>query len=252
MDNNVLQTYHLSDDELPEDLPEEIQECLHPKKYKREYLVEDCYALGISDLTRGLLRPIVTDTWTEDYARPLEVDTDIALPGKQGERVLYDRYGKRLQLKYSVDLTEPPVVHLSFLYRNSWHNQTIFLDELPLGYGMRPFFLCACGYRAGKLYLAANQYSFLCRSCAALYYESTSINPNSQVGGFAYALCKRFKLDLLKQKVKRISYKAKYTRRARRVLSLARAYTPIDGTREQGPMASVSVRIPHYLDKLGF
>jgi hypothetical protein len=232
MHNNFLQTYHLSEDELSDDLSEGMQEHLHPKKHKREYLVEDCYVLGISDLTKGLLRPIITDTWTENYAKPFELGADTDLQGKQGEVFITDRYGKQLQLKYSVDLVEPPVVHLSFLYRNSWHNQTVFLDELLLGFGMRPFFLCACGYRAGKLYLAANQYSFLCRSCAALYYESTSINPNSQVGGFAYALFKRFKLDLLKQKVKRISYKGKYTRRARRVLGLAGTHTPIDGTRE--------------------
>jgi len=221
MDFDFLNKYHLNDEELPADLPNELDQFLHPKQHYREILVEDCWILGISDLGKGLLHRPGEQKWEEAYAKPLETTTEeYSVPGKSGETSLFDRWGKELKLNFNIDLGEPPIVNLSFLFRNSWHTQTIHLDELPLGYGIRPFFLCSCGYRAGKLYLGPNEYSFKCRTCARLYYESTSINPSSLVGAMGYRLHRIFKADILKTKVKRITYRGRYTRRARRVMAL--------------------------------
>jgi hypothetical protein len=63
----------------------------------------------------------------------------------------------------------------------------------------------------------------LCRRCAGLYYESTSINRHSVVGALKYRLTRKFKIVELQAQVKRVSYKGKFTRRARRVMSLVGA-----------------------------
>lgn len=206
--------YNLDPGDFEDGLPDEIMEEINPKKHRRDVLVEDCYVLSLADLGKGLLWPV--NKWTEEYPQPL--DEQIEPQGKQGQAVLKKRWGK-LPIAYWVDLSEDPaMVNLSFKYRNSLQDQAICLGVDSAPYGMRPYLLCFCGYRANKLYLSPEQYSFMCRKCAGLYYESTTVNRNSQVGGLGYLLQWHLKLDKQKAKLKRLIYRGKITKRAERVL----------------------------------
>jgi hypothetical protein len=211
--------YNINPDDFESGLPDEVMDTLKPKKQRRDVLVEDCYILSLADLGKGLLRPVNEDT--EGFARPL--DEQAVRQGKQGEAILTGRWGK-LTLKYSVDLEESAMVNISGHYRNSLLVQDIGLDVGSISYGMRPYLLCPCGYRANKLYLSPRQYSFLCRRCAGLYYESTTINRSSTVGSLGYMLNRLLKLDEQKAKVKRVIYAGKYTKKADRIVKLFGQY----------------------------
>jgi hypothetical protein len=206
--------------DFPDGLPEEVIDMFEPEKHRRDVLVEDCYILSLSAFGRGLLRPI--NPWTEDYPKPL--DLEIKPEGRSGSIILVSRRGK-LKIDYSVDLEEPPVLNLFYSYRNCGHTQAVDLIQSPIIYGVRPYFRCLCGYKGNCLYLAPNQYSFMCRRCAGLFYESTTINRNSTVGGLGYLLFKILKLDEQKAKIKRWGYGKKPTKKVRRLFGILGQYT---------------------------
>lgn len=213
--------YNIDEDDFPFGLPDEVVDTLHPKKHSRDVLVEDCYALSLSDLGKGLLRP--TNPWLEDYAKPF--DLEIKPIGKSGVINLTNRNGGILTLRYKVDLEEPILLDISGHWRNSLLSQVIYLEEAMAPHGIRPYLLCPCGYRANKLYLSPYSHSFMCRRCAGLYYESTTINKNTTVGALGHALFRLFKVDEQKPKVKRITYAGKYTKKAERLLRLMGKYS---------------------------
>lgn len=202
--------YGIDLNDFPDGLPEEIMEILEPKKHWREYLVEDCFILCLSDLGKGLLHPSGNDGGL--------------VVGKCGKVLLSNRF-KDLPVQFSVGhgLDDKVILNISCKHRNSLLNQAITLQTGKAPYGIRPYLVCYCGYQGNKLYLSNKEYSFLCRRCAGLYYESTSINRYSVVGALKYRLARKFKIAELRARVKRVSYKGKFTRRARRVLGLVGA-----------------------------
>jgi len=220
-----METYYkdhnidLSD--FPSGLPDEVMNTLNPKKHRREVLVEDSYILSLGDLGKGLLKPV--NEWTEDYPQPL--DEKIEYKGKQGQAILKKRWGK-LPISYLVDLSEEPaIVSLSFKHRNSLHNQAIHLAVGFAPHGMRPYLVCFCGRRGNCLYLSPYQYSFMCRACAGLYYESTTVNRNSRVGGLGYLLQRHLKMDEQKAKIKRLTYRGQFTNKTKRILQMIGKYS---------------------------
>lgn len=48
--------YNLNLDDFPSGLPEEVMELLKPKKHQREFMVEDCFVLSLSELGKGVLK----------------------------------------------------------------------------------------------------------------------------------------------------------------------------------------------------
>jgi hypothetical protein len=202
--------YDIDLEDFPAGLPEEIMEILKPKKHRREFLVEDCFILSLSDLGKGLLRPAAND--------------DGLVVGKCGRVLLTNRF-KELPVEFSVQLYSGNQVQLnvSCKHRNSVLNQAIKLQTNHVPYGLRPYLVCNCGYRGNKLYLSSREYSFLCRRCAGLYYDVTSINRKSPLGRLKYQLWKKFKIENQKARVTRVSYMGKFTRRAKRLMELVKA-----------------------------
>jgi hypothetical protein len=202
--------YGIDLNDFPDGLPEEIMEILKPKKRRREYLVEDCFILCLSDLGKRLLHPSGNDGGL--------------VVGKCGKVLLSNRF-KDLPVQFSVDhgLGDKVILNISCKHRNSLLNQAITLQTGKAPYGIRPYLVCYCGYQGNKLYLSNKEYSFLCRRCAGLYYDVTSINRKSPLGRLKYQLWKKFKIENQKARVTRVSYMGKFTRRAKRLMELVKA-----------------------------
>lgn len=96
--------------------------------------------------------------------------------------------------------------------------QRILLSEQKLTFGTRVYLTCKCGYRTNTLYLSKDIFS--CRKCHKLRYESTIINRNSRHGKFIHQQMKILKLMDIREKIDRIFYRSKYTKRFKRWLEL--------------------------------
>ena len=91
--------------------------------------------------------------------------------------------------------------------------QRIRLTEGELHFGPRSMFICDCGTRVGKLYLPSHAIQFKCRKCHNLAYQSTTINRTSKHGKFLHQQSQILKLADMRDKMNRIFYKSRYTKR---------------------------------------
>lgn len=89
--------------------------------------------------------------------------------------------------------------------------QRILLSEEQLTFGIRTYLTCPCGQRTNALYLKKN--FFACRNCHKLCYQSSTINRKSRHGQVIYQLSRKIKLMNDREKLWRIFYKSKYTKR---------------------------------------
>lgn len=196
--------YNLNLDDFPSGLPEELMSILKPKNHQREFMTEDCFVLSLRELGKGLLK------------------ADGLMNRKTGTLTLGNRFDD-LSVEYSVIPGDGEnVLAISCRHKNSVLKQMIQIQKSIIHYGVRPYLTCACGYRGNNLYLSNQQYSFLCRNCAGLYYECTAINRKSGVGALRCQLARKFKIAMLQERVKRVSYKGKFTKQARRVMELVK------------------------------
>ncbi len=97
----------------------------------------------------------------------------------------------------------------------------ILLSERSLTYGNRSYFSCPkCGKAVGKLYLPQRTIVFQCRKCWRLKYELQTINPNSVQGRHFYRMHRVIKLIHQRERVNRIFYAGRYSKRFERFLRL--------------------------------
>lgn len=83
-----------------------------------------------------------------------------------------------------------------------------------------PYFNCACGYRAKKLYLPPDETEFKCRKCHNLIYELSTISNKSVSGKALYKVNRMIKLANSREKIGKIFYRGGFTKRFRRFLAL--------------------------------
>ncbi|MCX6717761.1 MAG: hypothetical protein NTU76_03765 [Candidatus Taylorbacteria bacterium] len=120
-------------------------------------------------------------------------------------------------------------------------DQRIKLVDSELRYGTRMFFVCDCGAHVAKLYLPPNNKQFKCRCCHKLYYQSTTINRTSKHGEFLYKQNQILKIIDTREKMNRIFYRSRYTRRFLRWLgSCSRAGLFDEVIRAQELMTAVN------------
>lgn len=137
-----------------------------------------------------------------------------------GKRVLGDKNGNfillnGLSLIFGSYETKDGYLCISFNRNNKAYNQSIALAKSEAVFGTRPYFVCGrCETRCNNLYLRPDGYSFACRQCHNLYYESTRLNRQTLHGDLFYRFNRHLKLMVDKADVKRIDYNGKYTRKA--------------------------------------
>lgn len=141
--------------------------------------------------------------------------------GKARRGELVDGYfnfshnGKQTVLDYSIEYEDDkPYLVINFTAKP----QKILLSEQGLTFGTRTYLTCKCGSRTTALYLSKD--IFACRKCHKLRYESTTINRTSRHGRFLYQVSRTIKLINRRERIGRMFYKSKYTKRYNRWLEL--------------------------------
>jgi hypothetical protein len=122
---------------------------------------------------------------------------------------------QRFRLDVAVDLPKMEI-RLAFVNDSSESfsrgiEHTVELETTPCNFGKKRYwFICLCGRRVGALYLPPRGHYFGCRHCYQLSYRSRNED--------RYAALHR--LDRYRPTVKRLTWRGKPTRKARRLRAL--------------------------------
>lgn len=182
----------------------------HPKLER--FNVEDCYRLTTGHFGRHLMHR--AETPETEPERSFFVHR-----GLSKAEVFY-RFFKKDALTFGLSIR----CHAG----ERWLAQNIELDYSFVNYGMRPFMLCRCGYRASTLYLRPDKYfGFLCRSCANIVYEVRTLNKNSKNIRFSYLANRMRKLMTMEDLLRRPVYNNVGTRRFRSFVAAHQKWDPI-------------------------
>ncbi|MFH1712909.1 MAG: hypothetical protein ABH896_01860 [Candidatus Jacksonbacteria bacterium] len=173
------------------------------KKQLTPRFVESCTQLLIGDLCRGLLRS--QKDKNAEYS-------------KQGIVKLLSG----LHIGYTMNSKNDfPELKIRFVRGKKIYEQIIKLKRVPVTFGQRPYFECPlCKRRVAKLFLRSDFNYWGCQ-CLNLKYEVQNINRKTQLGEARYVIDRSLKIDRMKQKVKKIAYKQKKTRRAESVMKMS-------------------------------
>jgi hypothetical protein len=160
-------------------------------------LIENQSYISISEFGRGLLR----------------------LHNNKGKSGTFISSGLKLRrLVYYVDLDSDPPCLFIYIQNNNDSQIKIHLKHTYSTFGIRPYFACPkCQSLRCKLYMKEG--ALLCRKCLNLVHESTRLH---LVHPLIRIFKKQFKIVEISERVKRISYNGKFTRRAKRVMELSR------------------------------
>ena len=126
-----------------------------------------------------------------------------------GEYLNFRHNGKPSALDYSIEYSFDGNTYLVINFDGE--PQKILLSTHELTFGTRTYLTCGCSKRTNALYLK-NTF-FACFECSSLRYGSTSLNRRSDHGRMLYQQSKRLKLMDMREKMDRIFYKSKYTKR---------------------------------------
>ncbi len=125
---------------------------------------------------------------------------------------------ERKDIRYSYDKNEEVVTYL--LVSIEGHEpQKVRISPFETTYGERNYYMCdKCETKHTKLYLKPGGYTFLCKDCHGISYET--FNPNSAQGRFLKHVKKVLKLvQKQTEMTSRIWYKEIYTERYERFLA---------------------------------
>lgn len=103
------------------------------------------------------------------------------------------------------------------------NGQIIMIDKDFAKYGTRHYFLCGCGRKARIFYKPAGQNYFKCRACSNLKYEINVVSKKS-LGGVLYYNNRMLKLIEKREKIKRMIYGNKFTKRAQSFYDFYKKY----------------------------
>jgi len=141
-------------------------------------------------------------------------------------------------IKYSLDLEpESPLLILDFITGTKENHkiisQSVLLIRRELTFGTGWYFLCSCGRQCETLYLPLHALRFGCRKCHDLTYSSCLEDKNSANGLF-YCFNLMNRIMARQERVKRISYGGKFTKRAARFIeSRAKMIETVTNLREK-------------------
>lgn len=169
-------------------------------------IVESCRTLSVTALKRDLKR-----------ARNGEQDITGEIRFKHGNEAEWTVWDYWIEYK---DRETYLMVNLSDS-NGQYEPNKILLTEYPLTYGSRSYFVCnQCHKTVSRLYLPQKAISFRCRNCWKLRYELQTINPNSSQGRHLYRMSRIIKLMGQREKMNRIFYSGRYSKRFERFLKL--------------------------------
>jgi len=112
--------------------------------------------------------------------------------------------------------------------------QQIMLTEQAITFGIRRYFVCACGARCNKLYLPPGKREYRCRACYRLRYELSYINRTSKHGRLLYRTNRMLKLVDKRAGMSRVFYNGQYTKRFDRFLNLCGRAGLVDVVNDAG------------------
>jgi len=171
---------------------------MEQNKQKTAYkgVVEDYTYLNIGEFGRGLLH----------------VESD---KGKKRGFISAGLRGRKIT--YYIDHA-PLDPHLFCYIQNQETSIKVILGASQSTFGARPFFYCpGCFKPKRKLYKCQN--AFTCRDCLKLTYESSRKSGSHPILLLAH---RYYRLMEMSEKVERISYGGKHTRKAKRVMEYAK------------------------------
>jgi len=161
--------------------------------------VEDFAYLNIGEFGRGLLH-VKKGKGKKDSFNSV---------GLRGRRVAY----------YVDHETLDP--HIFCFVQNQEEPVELILGASQSTFGARPFFYCpGCHTPRRRLY-RRNNTSYVCRNCLNLTYETSRISGAHPIIILAR---KHYKLIEMSEKVWRITYNGRYTRKAKRVLEYTKRF----------------------------
>ena len=186
----------------------------------KKNLAEDSFRISISDFGKKLLYPAnIKEMDNLDYLLNKEAGT---LKGKE-ESFNIQNGSDSLYVSFRVELNKTPkTLELSFKKKADSleeRNQSIELEEDIATFGIRFFFRCSCGRKSTVFYLPKEEYSFKCRECAKIIYESQTINRNT-MGGLFWYMHRMLKLAKRQEGIKRMFYGDKRTKKNQRFTDL--------------------------------
>lgn len=167
------------------------------KKEKIKHVNEDCYRLTISDMGKKLLKNENKGTLKlSNGSNHLYMTYEIKHKDRRPKAII----GFTSNLKSATVLT----------------HQTIEIEEDVAPYGLRPYFTCPeCDTMRRVLYLPpGGEDYFKCWRCQGISYQSTRINRRT-CGGFLYYTDRIIKLMNKREKMSRLFYRGKVTKKYR-------------------------------------
>ncbi|MEA1962913.1 MAG: hypothetical protein U9M94_01590 [Patescibacteria group bacterium] len=183
-------------------------------KKPKKNLAEHSFRLSLSDFGRGLL---LSRNKIENENLYFLSKEDGGLVGSSG-RIKLKNGAQTIYLIFNVNLNKTPkklVIYFTTDPTNSNKTitQEINLSESVVSFGVRSYFHCECGRDVSVLYLPSSKQSlFKCRICSNISYESCNINKNS-MNGLLYAIYSLVKLADKREKIERIHYAGKLTKK---------------------------------------
>lgn len=194
-----------------EDIPDSQDKPVEPKVkiYPRE-LVEDCLQISAGVFDKRIWQIM------DDY------ELSIANFDNPTGHLKLKKMGLSLNLDYEM-VAEESILGLNYWFNGVWRVQEVYIEKLPTLFGERPYLVCECGHR-GNLYLHPGLPRWLCRECANLTYEVKKYDRRTVIGTLGYYLNRHLKLAELNERIKRIDYGGKLTRRAKSVVNFAKKW----------------------------
>lgn len=197
-----------------------------PKWITEPKIVEACRTLSIGQIKHDLMR-----------SRNKEPDIVGHISFKHGDKKNWQKWNYWFEY---ADSKTYLVVGLSHYDPNR-----ILLAETALTYGDRSYFICGdCGRRVSKLYLPQRTIVFRCRKCWRLKYEIQTINRNTQHGEHFYQTHRAIKLIHQREKMNRIFYKGRYSKRYERFLRLCNRVNGLESIVSNAKKLMSAIRTP--------
>lgn len=114
------------------------------------------------------------------------------------------------------------LVDITFNVGRQWIPQSIVVETWPVGYGLRRYWQCQCGKPCSILYLRPDHPIFACRECLNLKYSLSYLNKHTKVGELLYRAHWANKAMDLQERISRVDYQGKYTRKAVRLMLISK------------------------------
>jgi len=184
---------------------------------QRKNLAEDSFRISISDFGKKLLYPINAKELNNfDYLTDKETGT---LEGKKGSFTISNGLEKKC-ISFSVNLNNTPKTIELFIKKSADSSERVYqdieLEEDIATFGVRLFFRCSCGKNATVLYMTGDRNLFSCRDCSDITYESQRLNRHTMKGLFYYS-SRILKLFETREKIKRLFYGGKLSRKGKKL-----------------------------------